>query len=106
MSKEEALKAWEQMYSEIDKENWLFVGTINPQMVEWAIKALKGADAYKKIKEGRWIIDKVYYAGNGKLSGFTAKCSECGFTYKTNYSDYCPGCGTKMKINKWWRDNG
>ena len=40
MTREEALKAWEQMYSEIDKENWLFVGTINPQMVEWAIKAL------------------------------------------------------------------
>lgn len=44
MSKEEALKAFEQMLSEIDKDNWLFVGTINPQMVEWAIKALKGAD--------------------------------------------------------------
>ena len=40
MTREEALKAWEQMYSEIDKDNWLFVGTINPQMVEWAIKAL------------------------------------------------------------------
>jgi len=47
MTKEKALEAWEQMYSEIDEENWLFVGTINPQMVEWAIKALrelKGAD--------------------------------------------------------------
>lgn len=44
MTKEEALKAFEQMLSEIDKDNWLFVGTINPQMVEWAIKALKGAD--------------------------------------------------------------
>ena len=43
MTKEEALKAWEKMYSEIDKENYLFVGTINPQMVEWAIKALKEA---------------------------------------------------------------
>lgn len=64
------------------------------------------ADARKKIKEGKWVTDKVYYAGNGKLSGFTAKCSECGFTYKTNYSDYCPGCGAKMKIDKWWRDNG
>ena len=40
MTSEEALKAWEKMYSEIDKDNWLFVGTINPQMVEWAIKAL------------------------------------------------------------------
>ena len=42
MTKEEALKAWEKMYSEIDKENYLFVGTINPEMVEWAIKALRG----------------------------------------------------------------
>ena len=42
MTREEALKAWEKMYSEIDKENHLFVGTINPQMVEWAIKALRG----------------------------------------------------------------
>jgi len=44
MSEEEALKAFEQMLSEIDRDNWLFVGTINPQMVEWAIKALKGAE--------------------------------------------------------------
>lgn len=44
MSREEALKAWKQMYSEIDKDNWLFVGTINPQMVELAIKALEGAE--------------------------------------------------------------
>lgn len=44
MTKEEALKAFEKMLSEIDKDNWLFVGTINPQMVEWAIKALKGED--------------------------------------------------------------
>lgn len=51
MSKEEALKAFEQMLSEIDKENWLFVGTINPQMVEWAIKALKGADDYERAIE-------------------------------------------------------
>lgn len=40
MTNKEALQAWEKLYSEIDKENWLFVGTINPQMVELAIKAL------------------------------------------------------------------
>lgn len=44
MTKEQALKAWEQMYEEIDKENWLYVGVLNPQMVEWAIKALKGEE--------------------------------------------------------------
>ena len=41
MTQEDALKAFEQMYGEIDKENWLFVGTINPQMIEYAIKALR-----------------------------------------------------------------
>lgn len=41
MTNKEALKAWKKLYSEIDKENWLFVGTINPQMVELAIKALE-----------------------------------------------------------------
>lgn len=40
MTQEEALKAFEEMYGEMDKENWLFIGTINPQMVEHAIKAL------------------------------------------------------------------
>lgn len=42
MTDKEALKAWEQMYAEIDQENWLFVGTINPEMVSLAIKALEG----------------------------------------------------------------
>ena len=59
MTREEALKAWEQMYSEIDKDNWLFVGTINPQMVEWAIKAL----ADRKDEPQTDVYD---YKGNGK----------------------------------------
>lgn len=42
MTNKEALKAWEKVYDEIDKENWLFVGTINPEMVRLAIKALEG----------------------------------------------------------------
>lgn len=41
MTNKEALKAWEKFYAEIDKENWLFVGTINPEMVILAIEALK-----------------------------------------------------------------
>ena len=41
MTNKEALKAWEKFYAEIDKENWLFVGTINPEMVSLAIEALK-----------------------------------------------------------------
>jgi hypothetical protein len=41
VKKVEALEAWKKMLEEIDKDNWLFVGTINPQMVEIAIKALQ-----------------------------------------------------------------
>lgn len=44
MTNKEALKAWEKLYAEIDKENWLFVGTINPEMVSLAIKALEIVD--------------------------------------------------------------
>lgn len=42
MTNRDALKAWKKLYAEIDKENWLFVGTINPEMVSLAIKALEG----------------------------------------------------------------
>ena len=48
MTREEAIRAWEQMRSEIDKENWLFVGTINPQMVDMALEALKREDTMLK----------------------------------------------------------
>ena len=41
MTIEKALAAWKQMYDEIDKENWLFVGTINPEMVKIAIEAIE-----------------------------------------------------------------
>lgn len=44
MTNEEARKAWEKLYSEIDKDNWLFVGTINPEMVALAIKAFEFID--------------------------------------------------------------
>lgn len=40
MTKEEAQQAWKKMRSEIYETNWLFVGTINPQMVDMAIEAL------------------------------------------------------------------
>lgn len=41
MTKTEALESWKKLLEEIDKDNWLFVGTINPQMVEIAIESLK-----------------------------------------------------------------
>ena len=44
MDKETALQAWKRMRSEIDTDNWLFVGTINPEMVDRAIEALEDKD--------------------------------------------------------------
>lgn len=61
MTNKEALKAWEKMYAEIDEENWLFVGTINPEMVDLAIKALKRVDCV-------YLKDECSFA-----------CGECGY---------------------------
>ena len=41
MTNKEAREAWKKLYSEIDKDNWLFVGTINPEMVALAVKAIR-----------------------------------------------------------------
>lgn len=41
MTKQKALEAWKKMLTEIDEKNWLFIGTINPQMVEIAIEAIE-----------------------------------------------------------------
>lgn len=41
MTKEEALVSWKKLLKEIDRDNWLFIGTINPQMVEIAISSIQ-----------------------------------------------------------------
>ena len=41
MTKAEALESFEKLLEEIDKDNWLFVGTINPQLIEMAISSLQ-----------------------------------------------------------------
>lgn len=58
MTKKEALKAWEKMYTEIDKENGLFVGTINPEMVSLAIKALE-AQGWIPVKTRELSAEEV-----------------------------------------------
>jgi hypothetical protein len=51
MTNKEAREAWKKLYSEIDKDNWLFVGTINPEMVALAIKALKHESYLEDVKQ-------------------------------------------------------
>lgn len=41
MTEEKALIALKNLYNDIDKDNHLFVGTIDPEMIMVAIKALK-----------------------------------------------------------------
>ena len=70
MSKKTALEAWKQMYSEIDKENWLFVGTINPQMVQWAIIAIEGMVDYERNCEQREhdiLYEPTYNVEDGSM---------------------------------------
>ena len=40
MTKQEALVGFQNLYNEIDKDNHLFVGTINPEWIQMAIEAL------------------------------------------------------------------
>ncbi len=41
MSNETALKAFNQLLNDINPENHLFIGTINPEMIKVAISAIE-----------------------------------------------------------------
>lgn len=41
MTEEKALEAFKNLYNDIDKDNHLFVGTINPEIIMTAIEALE-----------------------------------------------------------------
>lgn len=41
MKKEVALDAFKRLYEDIDKNNHLFVGTINPEMIKVAINCIE-----------------------------------------------------------------
>jgi hypothetical protein len=53
MTEEKALEAFISLYNDIDKDNHSFVGTINPELVKVAIKALE-----YKIST-RIIVDEI-----------------------------------------------
>lgn len=114
MTNKEALKAWEKFYTEIDKENWLFVGTINPEMVSLAIKALEERPQdkwipvcerlpndlepvnitwinhepepyYKEIKDKPFTATGVYF--NGQWYWWSTLCTDILAEYSNNYDD-------------------
>lgn len=80
MTIEEALKAFEEMYGEIDKENWLFIGTINPKMVEHAIQAL----SIVRCKDCKYCDGGIDEDGKPFL-----KCLSGRSYGGTNADDYC-----------------
>lgn len=41
MTDEKALEAFKNLYDDINKDNHLFVGTINPEMINIAINAIE-----------------------------------------------------------------
>jgi len=55
MTDEKALEALINLYNDIDKDNHLFVGTINPELIKVAIKALE----YKI--SSRIIVDEITF---------------------------------------------
>lgn len=95
MTREEAQQAWEKMRSEIDKENWLFVGTINPQMVDIAIEALQDRP------KGHWKMFDIYDI-KGRISGERAIiCDRCLMKEIIRFGqskwNFCPNCGADMR---------
>ena len=96
MTREEAQQAWEKMRSEIDETNWLFVGTINPQMVDIAIEALS-AETRDRGEWIRWVVDIEDETGVSYIPH--AKCSNCGTeqdSYTSQFINFCPNCGAYM----------
>ena len=103
MTKEKALEAWKQMRSEIDSENWLFVGTINPAMVEIAIDAIEESinrevDHVEKLSSA----DRPQWKWKAK-SFHEFFCDNCGFSFDMMQCDFlenmnfCPNCGADMR---------
>ncbi len=41
MTEEKALEGFKNLYNDIDKDNHLFVGTINPEMIKIAINSIE-----------------------------------------------------------------
>lgn len=70
MTDEKALETLISLYNDIDKNNHLFVGTINPELIKVAIKALEYKISSSIIVDEitiKWIINKEKYYDNYSL---------------------------------------
>ena len=100
MTREEALTAWKQLRSEIDGENHLFVGTINPEMVDLAIAALErerwisvkerlpvGGDKSGAVCEDVWML----FDDGSVFCGWMNGCTDTAY-YLDGYNDFVLEC--------------
>ena len=84
MTNKKALEGFEKLLKDIEPDNHLFVGTINPEFVEAAISALEKQIPKKTVKPG-----SPY---------FKFACPSCG-NYPLN-GHYCSECGQAIVYNK------
>lgn len=70
-------------------------GLITGGFFQHKCKDFKNKSDLQEVKHGEWKdtgideLDLIY-------SGW--KCSECGYIYCGDKSNYCPNCGAKMKV--------
>ena len=90
MTNKKAIEGFEKLLKDIEPDNHLFVGTINPEFVEAAISALMKQIPKKTL---------TYEMGlDGKIE---IPCGNCGSSLDGIW-DYCPFCGQEIL----WRVKG
>ena len=89
MTNEEALKSFKNLYENIDKENHLFVGTINPEFIMMAIKALEQQQGWIPMSEQYPIIEQNVLVSKGDFVLIDTFCYDSidETYYFDNYDD-------------------
>ena len=89
MTNEKALEGFENLLADIDQDNHLFVGTINPEFVKAAIEAIeKQIPMEPGPKE---LAEEQHF----KVPTYIIPCGNCGEPINFLHS-YCPWCGQRI----------
>lgn len=93
MTYQKALDGFKRLHGDIDKNDHLFVGTINPDFVQMAISALEKQIPKKPTKNGGLEEDiKIGNAIFKKETSVLPKCPDCGGWLRP-MQKYCSDCG-------------
>ena len=71
MTIDKALDAFKRLYSDIDKDNHLFIGTINPDMIEVAIRVIEHIEA-TKVR----LRKKIEDCGDPSVPGYYSETNQ------------------------------